>query len=575
MAVDSAAIGANFSQYTGDPSLGGFGLTQGRVDTRALEDLARYTMLYNKAEYDQRQKDAEKAAEELAKFASIDLSTSIPKDAKILQEKFDALSQYLKDNPNALNYRNRTEWLEYNKRKNDLNNDIKFATIRDIMNVKRKNAIAEEKNEGIKKLMEASLQKNIDATDIRTPLDHEQKYDLTVPEIADNKGIKIEITKEGPNQIFQRKPFLFDINEAKRNGLNYQLGVRSFDPSTPTGERRLLTNKENIWVKQSDIFNQALASAKDANGVVDVTKMQGVPFMANINAYNQYVKQTRDDIKNGFYTDKLGGNLSFGKGPVRAEDYQEIDINDADGLTPAEMSMVAEFSKWAGDSQETDVIQTNDDLERQRLALGWANHYLDEDKFTELKKKGESKLATDIVTADSVLSNVANAIKLHKPIDVPDDKTKTGLKRYLEVADINLVEKFGKLGMGDDGVPNDRLFLSQDENRFYLGRKDAQGNVKIGPQFSIEDWTDNLTFGKMGATERGDVNTIIASVLRNFQNDPLKFAYGYRGISPTIERGGGTTATQTESASSSTTNPPDDDSKLTDAQYYQKYKKFR
>lgn len=471
MAVDSANIGANFSQYTGDPGLGGFGLTQGRVDTRALEDLARYTMLYNKAEYDQKQKDAEKIAEEIAKMTAIDLSTTIPKDAKILQEKFDSLSQYLRDNPDALNYKNRQQWLEYNKRKNDLTNDIKFATIRSVLNVSRKNQIAEEKNEEIKKFLEAGLQKNIEETDIRTPLDHAQKYDLSVPEIPDNKGIEIDVTKAGPNQIFQRTPTLFDVQEAKRNGFNYSLGMASIDPSTTGGTMRLMKAKENIWIKQAELFNQALASAKDANGNVDPNQMNGIPFMDNINAYNAYIKQTREDIKNGSYTDKFGSKLSFGQGPLREEDYQEINVND--GLSPAEMAVVAQFSKWAGDSQKTKVIQTDDAIQRANLAAEWERIGISRAQLN----KGSNE---DLVSATAVLREAADVLKAGVPrgLKGPDGKTTT----VRVISDPNLLREFGAIDK-DGNVTNvpDVVYYNEEENKLQLGyykrKPDKEGNL--------------------------------------------------------------------------------------------------
>ena len=62
----AADIGANASNYTGNAGLGGGSFGSFQLDTKPIEDLAKYTMLYNKSLFDQRQKDAEAAATEIA-----------------------------------------------------------------------------------------------------------------------------------------------------------------------------------------------------------------------------------------------------------------------------------------------------------------------------------------------------------------------------------------------------------------------------------------------------------------------------------------------------------------------------
>lgn len=518
MAVESANIGANFSQYAGDPGLGGFGLTQGRVDTRGLEDLARFTMLYNKAEYDQKQKDAERIAEEIAKFSAIDLSTTIPKDAKILQEKLDSLSQYLRDNPDALNYKNREQWLEYNKRKNDLNNDIKFATIRSVLNVSRKNQIANETNEEKKKFLEAQLQADIDATDIRTPINHAQKYDIKIPEIADNTGIKVDVTKAGDNQIFQRDFTLFDMQEANRAAATYGLGVAALDPNASTTDKlKLMDVNENPWIKMKDRLNEAIASAKDTNGVVDVTKLAGVPVMSNIDLYNEYVRKTRDEIRAGLYKDKLGNNITFGQGPFREADYQEINL--ADGLSEQELAKVAMFSKWAGDQSETKVIQTDDAIQRGNLAAEWARIGVAREQLN----KGKNE---DLVSATAVLREAADVLKGGTPRGIagPDGKV-TAVK---VISDPNLLREFGTIDK--DGTTTnvpDVVYYDEAANKLQLGyykrKQDKDGNMILATDdkgntpidraidMSATQWLGQIVRRKNPTGEIGGVNALVES----------------------------------------------------------------
>src|SRR6478752_2409094 len=129
MADLAANIGANFSSYTGSAPLGG-GVDIGvlNIDTRPLEDLGKYTMLYNKAEYDQRQKDAEAKAKQLASITAYDLTTAIPKDREIITKGYDELIDYARQNPTVLDYKNNPSgWLEYNKKKADFENQLKSA----------------------------------------------------------------------------------------------------------------------------------------------------------------------------------------------------------------------------------------------------------------------------------------------------------------------------------------------------------------------------------------------------------------------------------------------------------------
>lgn len=578
----AASIGANFSDYQGNAGLGGFGLGFGKIDTRPLEDLAKYTMLYNREEWDRKQKEQEKAAAELAKFAGLNLATTIPKDAKILQDKFDKTIQYIRENPDALSYsKDKNKWLEYNKMKADLENDIRFGATRSLLNVARKEAIAAEPNEQKKAFLEAQLQKNIDDTDIRTPLNHDQKYDVKPLDFGTNNGVVVDVTKAGSNEIFQRDFKLFDIQEAKRAAANAALtGVR--DPKSITGQLGTLDDRENPWIQMSGRLNQAIAGAVDPQtGVVDVTKLDGVPGIENIKAYNEYVNRVKSDINAGLYKDKLGNKITFGAGPFRADDYTEVNLND--GIDAKELGVVAQFSKWAGDQYETKVIQTNDENERARLAAEWARIGIEKERMNKSK-------TSDLIGATSALREAADVLNSGTPIqlksssggiitrnkkgEIIGDTSKITTRDVNKISDPNLLKEFGTIDK--DGkttnVPDD-VFYDKEANKLQLvyykrgaDPNDVSGNAtaimqgKDGPvldrtiDLSATQWLGQIVRRKNPNADIGGVNSLIEEFFNSKavgrKLDNLKLIYGQTA------EGTGKTEESNSSSSSKPTGTP-------------------
>ncbi len=541
----AASIGANFSDYQGNAGLGGFGLGFGKIDTRPLEDLAKYTMLYNREEWDRKQKEQEKAAAELAKFAGLNLATTIPKDAKILQDKFDKTIQYIRENPDALSYsKDKNKWLEYNKMKADLENDIRFGATRSLLNVARKEAIAAEPNEQKKAFLEAQLQKNIDDTD-------------------------------------QRDFKLFDIQEAKRAAANAALtGVR--DPKSITGQLGTLDDRENPWIQMSGRLNQAIAGAVDPQtGVVDVTKLDGVPGIENIKAYNEYVNRVKSDINAGLYKDKLGNKITFGAGPFRADDYTEVNLND--GIDAKELGVVAQFSKWAGDQYETKVIQTNDENERARLAAEWARIGIEKERVNKSK-------TSDLIGATSALREAADVLNSGTPIqlksssggiitrnkkgEIIGDTSKITTRDVNKISDPNLLKEFGTIDK--DGkttnVPDD-VYYDKAANKLQLvyykrgtDPNDVSGNAtaivqgKDGPvldrtiDLSATQWLGQIVRRKNPNADIGGVNSLIEEFFNSKavgrKLDNLKLIYGQTA------EGTGKTEESNSSSSSKPTGTP-------------------
>lgn len=370
MALSSSDIGVSASNYVGNAQIGGGSFGAFEIDSRPIQQLAYYTYLYNRSEYDQKQKDVEAAAKEIADYTSYDLTSAIEKDAKILETKYDELVKYVQANPDALDYRNKKAWSEYKRKRNELENDLLGAKTRSTLKVIRDKEISDEKNEERKKLLKENLDKEISETGIRTPLQHTQKYDISVPEIPKANAVTFDVYRKGANQDFRRDYSLLDMRSlnAMSSAFELDLAADMVDATTEAGKQKIIARGENFWLKGSEIFNASIQSAKNAEGIIDETKLKGLSkeMVDLIKKSNQYLEIKRNEISSGAYTDKFGNSITFGTAGLREEDYQPI--NYQDGISPAELAKIAGIASWAGDTFKTAAIQTNDLLEQQRIA---------------------------------------------------------------------------------------------------------------------------------------------------------------------------------------------------------------
>jgi len=563
--AEASNIGANFSSYSGDPNLGGGSLGFFKLDTKPLEDFARYTMLYNREEQIQRQKEAEKAAEELSKIADYDLTSSIQKDAKVLQDKYDKIISYVKENPGSLQFKNRDQWIKYQQLKNDLANDIKGAKTRSVLNLAREQEIANETDETLKNFLRGRLDADIDATDIRTPLKYTQQYDMTIPEFGKNAGQSLVVNRRLPNEIFQDEVDIFDAGESRRRGAAFALGV-DFDENTTTGKLKQHKYENNFFVKGAEVLNQAIQSAvatidpslSAADQEADLkAKLSSVGIMKNIDAVNKYLEERQKEIKAGYYTDASGKQLI-------PEDYAPI--NWKDGVSPEELNVIAEFSTWGGGKQGTKIVQTNEAIEKSRLAAEWARIGISKEQLN----KGKTQ---DFISATAVLREAADVIGGGQDYVKTVKGVETPLKR---IAEPSLLKEFGTIDK-DGNVTNvpDDVFFDPATNSLTLMyyKRDPNDNTTIlrtttgknpGPIPDREvpltgtQWLGQIVKRKNPNADIGGVNALVETFFNSKgvgrKLDNLKLIYG-----TDVNGAGGT----------------NEDAKLNDAQYYEKYKKFR
>jgi len=418
--ANAADIGVNASSYTGDANLGGgtFGFV--KLDTRPIEDLAKYTMLFNKAEYDQRQKDAEAAAAEIADMTSYDLTTGIPKDAKLLQDKYDKLVDYVKTNPSALDYRNKEQWAEYKRLRNDLQNDLNGAKVRNTMYALRQKEIAEAPTQEEKNLLQSELDADVENFNIRTPIPYSQKYAVHDIKLPDPNELKFDVTKVEPNGRDTRSFSLFNVQKAWANAGAFSIGLDTFiDESTPQGKREAMARKNNFWLQGADYFNSAL-NAVGADGKpkykkeivnqdgtvtykLDEEALSKMPrsILNLVKEYNKYVTGVKNEIKTGAYTDKLGKGIKFGDGALDEADYREINYND--GVSPEELAIVAQYAKWSGDAYATKFQETDDAIQYAQIATTRRGQDLDYAAALLRAKGGSGEKEAPLIQQPAIL----------------------------------------------------------------------------------------------------------------------------------------------------------------------------
>ena len=386
MAGQSASIGANFSQYVGNPQLGG-GVDIGvlNFDTKPLEDLGKYTMLFNKAEQEERQKKEAEAVAELANLASYDLTSAVAKDRQVIEKGYNDLFNFVRENPTVLDYKNNPQgFLEYGKRKNELQNTIKGGKGRTISVLARQERIAKEPNPELKALMQKKLDEEIAATDIKTPIRITEEFDLKPVEIFTPGRIKVDQTRIDPNsnenvEVTYDFP---DVGAAKRwsegaglgiDALNIDVNSPEFVSKTPEQQKRILDNYEAqkkggklLAAESAAAFN---AAWQQYGGDLEKIKASN-PLLAGVvntlQQANAYLEDKTRNIDTGMFKDK-GVSLQFGVKGLNRNDYAPIKFQDGN-LRAADILFAQSLGKAASDSFDTKVTETDNQLQKDQLA---------------------------------------------------------------------------------------------------------------------------------------------------------------------------------------------------------------
>lgn len=388
-----------FNSYRGDANLGGGGLGVIKFDPAPLENLARYTMMYNKAEYDQRAKDTQEKIGELAELTALDPNSAIPKDREYLMGKYTEAMKYGEEYARKMPKNNEERvrhYMDYKQKMQGLKKEITAGTARSVAYVKRKQEIANDPklNGAQKALAYQELDDEANATDIFTPINPQEKFELTIPEVPAGVQRKTATLQDTGNKVVSQNFTIFDpqatMNLAYMTsaGLSDRVIIAKGTPEYNNlsasekreNDRLALVQKSGpqIWNKAAEALNTALKNPayRTENGAIDMEAVRSSNKMVGdvldlVDRWNQYASQKKTEAARGVYTDSMGRGVKL-QNAIEAKDYFTIDPNKP--ITPQQIVFLQSFAKSAPDGVEKDFKQTNEALARDDNARGWAAH---------------------------------------------------------------------------------------------------------------------------------------------------------------------------------------------------------
>ncbi len=402
----------NAASYQGNANLGGGGGFILDTDIRPLQQLANYTFLYNKSQYDQRQKDADEKIKALSELAPYDAATGEGKDK---DEVFRNVAELRKkgadfaakkwNNPN-----DKTKaYFEFQKEIANNLKTINSATARQLKLKTYTDKVDADATLTVpqKELKKKQAQKYFDETDINT-LFTIPEYDLKVPKVGDAVKETVNVIKrdKNGNAIVEKTMTGFSVSGNKK--LSYMEGNNLMFPTPPAPnasqqekdafeQQKLEFAKTPIggWQDASKFFAGALNDpaykktiTNDEKNViaapggttivtedVDIEKIKAAnPIVGGImnlgQRYNDYVTKKIQDIQNGYYTDTVTGErVEFTEGDDTIEGLKSSYIDVTKPLKPEDLSLLARFEKAAPDVVTKDYKYTGEGNARRNMDL--------------------------------------------------------------------------------------------------------------------------------------------------------------------------------------------------------------
>ena len=199
MASEAAQIGSN-DNYTGDKNLGGGDAGVYNIDVKPLENLATYTMMFQKSKWEQQQKETDAKVAQLADLSNISLNDLKGKDKEQATKEFADLQKY------AAEYAIKTPKNAQERIQNELDWQTKYGAFKNNFSSGKQRAVSYYKqlNEANQNITDAAerdvvikdLNKRFDETGIDTQISavpnfKAQHFDLPKPSIQSVDTISI------------------------------------------------------------------------------------------------------------------------------------------------------------------------------------------------------------------------------------------------------------------------------------------------------------------------------------------------------------------------------------------------
>lgn len=415
--ASSADIAVNASNYRGESALGAPTGLPIQIDTRPIQQLAQYTFLYNRSQYEQRQKDADQKIKELGELAPYDMVNGIEKDTAELKDAQAKLTEYMaefaaKGTPKSPAEKIQQQ-LDFQKKIADQLKLINAANARKIKLDTYTGAVqADTKLSAQEKELRVNQAKELfKNTDINT-LPDIPNYDLTMPKNGDPLIETVNVLKNDKdgNAVIDETIKQFSIgNNWKASYLDgNDLRIPTLpENATPQQkaeyeQKKLAFSKSSIgaWQSAADFYNHALTdpnykktvTTTDINVIgaapntalteeVDVEKIKSSnPIVGGIislaERYNNYAAKRLEDIKNGYYIDSVTGEKVLLVGGDKVADVKFIDITKP--LKPEDLAFLDKFERAAPDQIDKKFIQTDNAIQGQQMATQIKLKKLDE-----------------------------------------------------------------------------------------------------------------------------------------------------------------------------------------------------
>lgn len=381
-------IGAGFSNYRGDAGLAGgsFGVID--VDTRPLQNLAAYTMLYNKEVWKQKQQETDAKITQLADLSNIALNDLRGKDKDQATKEFAELQKY------ASEYARKIPKTPQERMQNELEWQTKYGAFKNNFNSGKDRAVTYQKryNDILKGTQNATakekqikfLNEEFDNTDIGTKISGEPAYVTTVAEVPDpivNKMHVLSVGQGNENVDVEISYYNPTTNAGSTDAAI--LGINKLYPKEGTEAYNKLSEQEKkeaaiqstvesggkIWEDAKEPLNIALKKYVNADGIFDAVSFENdnasnTTIMKAYNAakiYDKYNRDKHEQAKTGMFTNKgLSVKLPDNVNP---DDFKVGFIDFSKGLNANQLLQSGRFAKYTGDVFTPKVTPTDNAIQ--------------------------------------------------------------------------------------------------------------------------------------------------------------------------------------------------------------------
>lgn len=406
--ASASDIAVQSSNYTGNAQLGGANVTELKLDLTPLSQLVAYTNLYNKAQYDQRQKNADELIQKYTAFSDIDLS-ALPVELRTkLEEEYSELrkkGQQMLEGDIPTNPDEKVKWMvKWQDANKDFNDKYKSAARKSISLQSQITKIRENPDYNLPQQEELikELKEKIKNDNILDPLDAFPKFKPTVIEGVEPKTFVFQKFETSPNTnfVYQTKNTVFDANTTSnlidaqilldKKGTPQFLSDGSVNPEWEKLDENskiqqklnsfnLSRDKPALAEQMANEVNKLIAPYLDENGMLSEENKKKVLAADKLGVIKMLYKLSDGQQKNK--TQLLSGDFNSNKdGKIEKtlpdDFFDKGIITDWRNITPQQIMLADAYLKAPANTKEVTQTKTDYKLKGIERALTRENMYL-------------------------------------------------------------------------------------------------------------------------------------------------------------------------------------------------------